>query len=667
MRRFIICILALSWLFSGVVQAESAAALLRAAKRGDVASMRKLGRRLVQGEEGRRNVRNGIRWLEMASSRGDAASMVMLGDLYRKGDSVAQNTNRAISFYERAAGTGNKIAKKRLAAYAPEKLQPEQTRKEESRSADEAPAEATEPVPRGEAAEPAPSQLPVVQEPVITAPREDEVLGGFADKIAAMALSRNVRSISVVSFQSNGGQCDALTARVRSQLLEKLINSYADKLALYDREDCTAVATESGLSMNGEQLTSSQAVLVGEVFSSPGDSIGYVSYRLFRATDTSMVDAGFHAVTWDEAERELLNGSVVTPRRGSLPCIKDAELEKLVAACKHLNTTGVAMGQSGAHSSENTLPKRMAYAQIMPVLLKSGLPLFEREFFLLAARETSLSNQLAMPGHAKAIGQLESMHGSRGTNSFKLKISTIPDGRLLRTVNFTQFAGAGSSVSRVAATRSRHVYNGANDFSKFMDKLDAEYRNVKLVYECEVTISDDYTIPEQYHWKEDDRSKSLWNMGETRVSFDRFTNFESVVPARTCLMNKAREWYKSHNGDSESVRKLLTFSALWGLRSDFNNSEYYLGPFFLNFIEIDKNILIAGSHGSAPDFVSDDLGAIKERLNACIGKSQMSGRIEWSNGALNYQTSIEWKDGLPWKVKARIDLTPMKNKLLKIR
>ena len=489
-------------------------------------------------------------------------------------------------------------------------------------------------------------------------PSVEAVLKAFARNIAENAQAQKVNRISVVSFQSNGGQCDDLTAQVRSLLLEQLINTYSDKMGLYDRENSKAVATESGLSMNGEQLTSSQAILVGEVFSAPGDSIGYVSYRLFRATDTAILAAGCSAVSWGEEEMELLNGSVSTPSRGSLPRINDAELEKVAAVCKNLTETGVAMGQSGAQSSENTLPKRMAYAQIIPVLLQNGVRLFEREFFQLAARETSLSQQEAMPGHVKAIGVLGSIRSRRGTNNYKLQISTIPDGRLIRTVNFAQ--SAGSAVS----TRTAH--NGANDFGNFMDSLDAEYRDIKLVYECEVVISDEYSIPEKYHWADGDvRFYGYTGDGVASAMHDDITAYQAVIPARTMLKNKAIKWYKDHNGNRDTIRNNLSLAALWGSSAESGHA-YYMGPFFLCLIEIDRHVLRSGKRSSRLASV-DRVDGMCHKLREAIRQSKTSGKIDVFRGevVLNYQFSIEWKDGLPWKAKVRIDLTPMKDKLLK--
>ena len=670
MKKVLILILVAILCVADMAAARSTRELWRDANRGNVEAMRVLGRRLVQGEEGSKNVRYGVVWLQKAASKGDTSSMVMLGDLHRKGDCVAKNKNKAIELYEQAARNGNENAVKRLAAYAPESEYSGKKKSEEK----------SEPAPAPKAdithVDPANVPNPARGRDVPSAPGSAEVIQQFARQIAASAASRGMQSISVLTFQSNGGQSNNLTAHVRSLLLEELINKYSEKMELYDREDSKAVATESGFSMNGEQLTSSHALLVGEVFFAPGDTIGYISYRLFRATDTSIADAGYQSVKWDSHEQAMFNGSVTSPNNGSLPCIPPSELDKLANGLAPLKQTGVAMGQSGAFSKENTLQMRMAYAQIIPVLLKGNISLFEREFFLQAARETSLSNQEAMPGQPKAIGQLKEIRSGEGSNHYKLQVSAIPRGRLLRTINFNQKAGKLDVQNSSSSSASGQAHNGQNDFSNFMDSLDAKYRDVQLVYECEVLISNDYSVPEKYLKEDDSPSCSSW----FRCDEDYGSNFESsavtsaVIPARKLFEDKAREWYKESNGNRKVIADKLANAAMWGIET--RNAEYkatcYAGPLSLCIIEVNKKVrmpedgLVFCMHYHHPCNSLFSPGDFSRNTYRNIEKSIMQGTMEGRNGAaFHYSSSIEWKDGLPWKVKARIDLSPIKDKLLK--
>ena len=657
MKKVLILILVAILCVADLAAARSTRELWRDANHGDVGAMRVLGRLLVQGKEGSKNVRHGVTWLRKAASGGDTAAMVMLGDLHRKGDCVAKNMDRAVALYEQAARNGNETAVKRLATYAPGsqysgKKKVVVDRAEAVELVPEAPAQQT----NHSIAESAPSQNPDRREIEPSAPAGTEVIHQFARQIAASAASRGIQSISVLTFQSNGGQSNNLTAHVRSLLLEELINNYSEKVELYDREDSKAVATESGFSMNGEQLTSSHALLVGEVFFAPGDTIGYISYRLFRATDTSIADAGYQSVKWDSHEQAMFNGSVTSPNNGSLPCIPQSELDKIANGLAPLKQTGVAMGQSGAFSKENTLQMRMAYAQIIPVLLKGNISLFEREFFLQAARETSLSNQEAMPGQPKAIGQLKEIRSGEGSNHYKLQVSAIPRGRLLRTINFNQKAGKLDVQNSSSSSASGQAHNGQNDFSNFMDSLDAKYRDVQLVYECEVIISDDYELPEKYHWQEGDGTIDIYASGFA----DHYMNSPYVTgkqAVRKALMSKVREWYQASNGDRKQVEKQLYAAAILGLDNRrYDEGVFYYGPLMLCLLDAQRTVSMS-INGRIKDVFQD----IDYDETGLLEKSPAKGTIQ----NIHYVTRVEWKDGLPWKVKARIDLSLIKDKLLK--
>ncbi len=677
MKNVLTLILVAILCVADMAAAGNARELWRDANRGNVEAMRVLGRRLVQGEKGSKNVRNGIAWLQKAASKGDTSSMVMLGDLYRKGDCVAKNKNKAIGLYEQAARNGNENAVKRLASYAPESEYSGKKKSEEKSEPAPAPLvdithvnsarvpnpeEKSEPAPAPKAdithVDPANVPNPARGGDIPSAPGSAEVIHQFARQIAASAASRGIQSISVLTFQSNGGQSNNLTAHVRSLLLEELINNYSEKVELYDREDSKAVATESGFSMNGEQLTSSHALLVGEVFFAPGDTIGYISYRLFRATDTSIADAGCQSVKWDSHEQAMFNGSVTSPNNGSLPCIPQSELDKLANGLAPLKQTGVAMGQSGAFSKENTLQMRMAYAQIIPVLLKGNISLFEREFFLQAARETSLSDQEAMPGQPKAIGQLKEIRSGEGSNHYKLQVSAIPRGRLLRTINLNQKAGKLDVQNSSSSSASGQAHNGQNDFSNFMDSLDAKYRDVQLVYECEVIISDDYELPEKYHWQEGDGTINIHDsdFAEHYRNSSYVTGKQAV---RKALMSKAREWYQASNGDRKQVEKKLYAAAILGLDNRrYDEGVFYYGPLMMCLLDAQRAVSMS-IDGRIEDVFQD----IDYNDTNLLEKSPAKGTIY--SEKIHYETRVEWKDGLPWKVKARIDLSLIKDILLK--
>lgn len=102
---------------SGILRAQlcsSPAELLRAARGGDVESMRILGKMLIEGNGVKRDVKNGVKWIKMAAEQGDSGAMLMMGDLYRKGFGVPQDMDKAVEYYILADENGNKNAAKRI-------------------------------------------------------------------------------------------------------------------------------------------------------------------------------------------------------------------------------------------------------------------------------------------------------------------------------------------------------------------------------------------------------------------------------------------------------------------------------------------------------------------------------------------------------------------------
>lgn len=109
---------AYSGMGQGVLQGThvnaSPAELLRAARGGDVESMRILGKMLLEGNGVKRDVKNGVKWMKMAAEAGDAGAMLIMGDLYRNGTGVPHDMEKAVEYYILADENGNKNAAKRI-------------------------------------------------------------------------------------------------------------------------------------------------------------------------------------------------------------------------------------------------------------------------------------------------------------------------------------------------------------------------------------------------------------------------------------------------------------------------------------------------------------------------------------------------------------------------
>ena len=89
-------------LLAGGLRAEDDVTLLKAAHKGSVSAMRRIGMRMYQGRCSRGNPSLGIKWLEKAVEKGDAEAMYCLGRIYQnKG-----NEKLAAEYLEKAAEAG---------------------------------------------------------------------------------------------------------------------------------------------------------------------------------------------------------------------------------------------------------------------------------------------------------------------------------------------------------------------------------------------------------------------------------------------------------------------------------------------------------------------------------------------------------------------------------
>lgn len=136
MRFIFSSFIAIALFASGEAAAQSSRQLLSDARRGDVAAMRNLGKRLIQGSGMNRDPRNGVKWLKKAADMGDSSAMLMLGDLHHNGIAVSKNEKQALRYYQMAADAGNENAAKRLEKYkvASNDTDPQQTEKTQSES-----------------------------------------------------------------------------------------------------------------------------------------------------------------------------------------------------------------------------------------------------------------------------------------------------------------------------------------------------------------------------------------------------------------------------------------------------------------------------------------------------------------------------------------------------
>ena len=663
MKNHILCAILLGLLASLVAKADYNTDLLKRAHKGDVISMRKIGIRKINGAPGTPvDMRNGVAWLEKAAAKKDTEAMYRLGLLYMKGSYVGQDKVKAENLFREAAQRGHEKAQKKLAELAPV----EKNNAREVAAVERKPAPEVKPPP---VVASAPVAKPVVQQDVpegsptpaasnkeLPASPSNKLLPTMVKDIAQRAERAGVKSIAVVGFLSNGGKTNNLTSTLRDEFLEAMLD--APSIEILDRRDSQLVAEESSLCFAGEEpLSPASAVLIGEVFCQPGDVYGYLAYRVFKASDTQIIAAGFERIKWSNAEQQLLNGAVSRRAGAILSFIDDDALseamQKMQSQLK--SKVGIAMVQNGGANTDNTLDNRMAYSQVVAAMHKKGLELYEREFMSKAATESSIVNDVVSGGSGVgAVGHLRHTRSEGGQNHFKVQISKVPGGSLLSSVNVIQRSGS--------ALGGKIGNSSENDLNDLLADLKKDAQEVKLRYEYEVYLSDQYAVPKEFinffngaYVVSEDGDRTHIEVYERRISDN--------VPD---LMNRftkglARRLISEKNGEAK-IKRLLQIAALFGVSVD---DKSYVGPWNMCMMEAYTNLLYS-HNGRLHKLRSNEYsGMVNEMING--EKNILSGRVEETRyfPAYNYQVSIEDRNGLPYKVKCVIDFSPSKNKLIK--
>lgn len=653
---------------SGVASAESVGQLVSRAQHRDVAAMRTLGIRMYKG--GYVGIptdrKTGLQWLNMAAEKNDDVALLFLGDIYAKGFHVPQNKRKAEDYYRRAQSAGNRNADDRLAklgvkpASAPRTLpqrpvvvaednfdaaEASEPRSSVARVGNVAPSVEGSASARWEG-----EQVEVSE----SAPRLDALsYRGAAGSMAAAAKAAGVSKVAVLPFMCNGLASTPIADTVRDRLMEEMVDQ--PDLQCFDRGQMKLVATEAAVSCPEGAIGNAEAVLTGEVFCAPSNRKGYVAYRLVATADSKILAAGFKQVKWDDDELDMFSGSVRSMGSSSFSLIDPAQFDDLKRkVTAKLSDEKIAMVYDGTQRAENTLEARMAYAQVLAALSQTNIAMYEREFFQSLAQENSLDGQLANGGSGiTAVGHTK-LKQSKGTaNTVVVQVLGVPGDNLLFTAQVKQAKG---SLARV----SKSGNDGANGLQNRLARLDKDERNVKLVYEAEVVIDDGYQ-PNSYHVPCCVRANTYdcdWDFGNYRC-----TSEEVPKELKSFFESALRYIHRFSPGDPDMVEKYLTLGAIYGMVArlpEMDNKELlYIGPASMCFDEIYKNVVVVGTR------VVDEVPSPHECWIKEFKYPLLKGTFKKDPYCYNYEYRVQWRDGLPYKVYAKVDLTPMKDKLLK--
>ncbi len=404
MRRYWIAIIAtVCCSLAANVYADTDLEVLKAAHKGDVDAMRRIGIRMYKGCS-RGNPTLGIEWLKKAANRGDVEAMYFLGRVL-----IQNDRNSGLSYLRQAANNGHKKAKAVLRKETGEDDRTDYVKALESGKLVQVPGGACS-----------------VKEAVTKATK----------LISDKALEANIKAIAMVDFLCNGGKKTELSDSVRDAMQEALVSG--SKLEVTDRVDTGLLIQEGQAQQETVDLRSSTAVFMGEIICAPERNVGYFAYRVFNTLDMRILAAGFIPVKWSGKEKNLLKSSTAAADTFALPITLNKELEGLVEKVSSDPKRGIAMVYSEGDDDGNIVDKRVAFAQILATMFDANCELYEREFYRQASEEASVSGNVVQAEKVGALCTVEFSKISFVENNLKVKITAYPKGSLLAVDNLKQ-------------------------------------------------------------------------------------------------------------------------------------------------------------------------------------------------------------------------------------
>lgn len=210
----------------------------------------------------------------------------------------------------------------------------------------------------------------------------------------------------------------------------------------------------------------------------------------------------------------------------------------------------------------------------------------------------------------------------------------------------------------------------ANNLDSLLDGMKDEMSDVKLVYEYECTLSENYVVPEEVFGEEkvihgvqfaeyDDPNRVTWNGGTVRKG-------KKAVDVHTLMLELAKAKFRE-TGEKDEVKKVLEVAAAIGGSTPSGGKyvgprgEKYVGPLQLCLIEAAARLQFREDGRARNMHLRSFLRNIAE------GKRGINGTYKGDSDLpqFTYTTEMTWEGGLPSKVKCRVDFTPSKAILLK--
>ena len=193
--------------------------------------------------------------------------------------------------------------------------------------------------------------------------------------------------------------------------------------------------------------------------------------------------------------------------------------------------------------------------------------------------------------------------------------------------------------------------------------MDNAAQDVKLVYEVEVVIDEDYVSPVSSVCAFIQANNYVCG---PEIDSQRLAPMSISSGARSLFEAGLRYIHRLLPEDDKLIERYMEFAAIYGLQvrgpETGGEGSWYVGPASMCFDEINKNLCVRGEPSYRTWPVPHENVDCQYEMQKPL---YLTGIYDNGNYCYNYRYSIQWRDGLPYKVYAKIDLSPMKDKLLK--
>lgn len=488
----------------------------------------------------------------------------------------------------------------------------------------------------------------------------------IADQLIPICSKKGIKKIVVSKIFHNGGASDQFTNGIRDDLTTALVNGDAD-INIIDATVEALIEKEKTfqLSTTVTESLPADAILVGDILTVPEIPEGVCILRLISFRDRRIIAAPivrFHLTD---------NGS---GQEKNMPYVLG--MEKL--SMKKLRGRHIALSDLGNLKEDNSIKNRLAYAEVVAAMVRSGLLLYEREFFYLTLDEVKRR------GAELTFGNTDAVMAIRSRPDGKIDISVSERETAILLFRSVLSFNANPVPGRDTTERSDPLRNtGKTSFFRT--------QGAKVTYTVRIgeqmSIDDD----EVDAWLDDSCGNtaflpaSQWEYSkkvteDTNLSFLWFNNTPPYfTPTRGCNYTydgqSMLKWYHQHvSAYTYHDRRATKFLILVGILKGFFIDEDDKNAFPGIFRPLARKIYSQWTtlpNGLPCDFLDGFPSALLEylwnpahRINYCKGFPKGTFRQDDIN--FNYEFHIEWQDELPTKVEITLDLGPMKSQLFSV-